>query len=398
MAISAGTVYASLILETKDYTENLKNAIGEMKLFAVEGKTAQLAAESFKTALSQIETVVGKGFSYQIKAVGDSVASLNNNYTAFSRTVGDYNKITSAAIYLEKLSKEAAAAAGSVEKLGEAYNKDAISVIDLITAKKRSALAAELKEFTNTSNQKTAALEAETKTQETFLKSFFAFLSSSYKTDGVNFKLNETEKTSVVQRELRVRETAYRKSMEQIISMLRGYTVMFGTIGTEYGNALLQGITSTKNQITSYLNGLKASIREFNNATGSGGIGGYATGTENADRGLAVVGEYGMPEIVDFSGGEKVLAFNRSIELMSTAATAAAGYTTAVAGVLRSVSEPEKSSAFDYEAFAAAVNKQGAEGYASIIYSPTYNSPVEVSIDEMRRKDIINMRRLGLSF
>lgn len=49
----------------------------------------------------------------------------------------------------------------------------------------------------------------------------------------------------------------------------------------------------------------------------SNGLMGYASGTENARAGLAIVGEYG-PELVNFSGGEEVLTARKTAEIMSS--------------------------------------------------------------------------------
>ena len=59
---------------------------------------------------------------------------------------------------------------------------------------------------------------------------------------------------------------------------------------------------------------------------------GYATGTDNAKKGLARINERGW-EFVDFTGGEKVLTHNKSVSLMERAANSISRIKNAVSGL-----------------------------------------------------------------
>ena len=76
-----------------------------------------------------------------------------------------------------------------------------------------------------------------------------------------------------------------------------------------------------------YIEGIKSKIPEVNSALAaitwangnmdSFGLNGYAVGTSNAEPGLALVGENG-PEIVDFSGGERVYTADETADILSS--------------------------------------------------------------------------------
>ncbi|WP_254306593.1 tape measure protein [Clostridium sp. 001] len=75
----------------------------------------------------------------------------------------------------------------------------------------------------------------------------------------------------------------------------------------------------------------------FNIYTGPG-YQGYATGTDNAKKGLARINERGW-EFVDFTGGEKVLTHTKSVSLMERAANSIRNVKTAVSSLAGTTAE-----------------------------------------------------------
>ena len=77
-------------------------------------------------------------------------------------------------------------------------------------------------------------------------------------------------------------------------------------------NAYIEGIKSKIPEVNSAL----AAITWANGNIDSFGLNGYAVGTSSAEPGLALVGENG-PEIVDFSGGERVYTADETADILS---------------------------------------------------------------------------------
>jgi len=221
-----------------------------------------------------------------------------------------------------------------------------------------------------------------------------------YDKDAEDFRAAEALKTGNLMTELRRQEREVRLSQEANAATLREFVPAWHAAGLEFGNMLLAGIQSTRDQITAYLADISGAVAA---ATAGQGfyIGAYAGGTEHALPGLAIVGEEG-PEIVDFSGGEQVLSFQQSMGLLgdtlSAISEAASGLTSVdwdfMYGSAGSRGFSGKSEKIDYKKLAEEI--AGAVR-PSLTYSPTYNSPVEMSVAEMRRLDRVSAERMGFA-
>ncbi|MCL2461431.1 MAG: hypothetical protein FWF44_02095 [Defluviitaleaceae bacterium] len=226
-------------------------------------------------------------------------------------------------------------------------------------------------------------------------------LKDLYGKDQSNFQAAEVLKTQNMITELQRQEREVRLAQDANAAALKDYVPVWYSIGQEYGNMLLAGIVATRNQIMGYLDDIRDAVR----AASSGqdfSIGAYAAGASGTRAGLAVVGEAG-PEIVDFSGGERVLSFQRSAETLYGTAEAVNQAAGALAGVdygnfydfyAGTVSREPGSGGFDFDYRKLAEEIAGAVK-PSMTYSPTYNSPAEMSVAEMRRADRISAERMG---
>lgn len=223
---------------------------------------------------------------------------------------------------------------------------------------------------------------------------------ASYVRDRENQGKQESQKTDNTKKELRVQEREILSSQERNIATLWSFVPKWSEIGVSYGEALLQGIQETRGRIQSYLDDVVASIKASQSGWYSS-IGAYASGTNSAAAGLALVGEYGMPEIVDFSGGEQVVNFQESIAMMSRAASVADEYSNSIAeGFSSNGSSSNRTyEEIDYDKLASKVaDLINNNSKPALDYHPTYISPRETSISEQRRQDRINMQRLGFNF
>ncbi|MCL2352616.1 MAG: hypothetical protein FWC55_08815 [Firmicutes bacterium] len=295
-------------------------------------------------------------FAQSSAAMGESIAALG----AGARDAG------------AQVKAQAAAITGDYQKLGEAFR--AGQAAD--SAFFRGELAARL----------TAADENE------------AALKARYDKGAEDYKAAETLKTANLTAELRKQEREVRLSQDANAAALKEYVPVWYSVGQEYANMLLSGIQATRDRIVSYLTDIASAV----GSAGGGGdvsVGAYASGTGGAAPGLAVVGEEG-PELVDFSGGEQILSFRESAALLNeTAAAFGAAQSLAAdyafggpAGLLYTGAGVKE---IDYRRLAEEI--AGAVK-PSLTYSPTYNSPVEMSVAEMRRMDRVSAERMGFGF
>ena len=268
--------------------------------------------------------------------------------------------------------------------LNNAFAQGTLDMLNSVTAARKEFLNRWLSDYSEHTTNKEIVMTRESMAQLNEINRRLFSYADAYEHDILNFSAAEEAKTDIQRREAEVRKAELRGSMEDKRGILASFVSVFQEIGTEYGEALLRGIQSTGSRIQSYLNNVAGAVRAASSG-GSAGINAYAGGTENAERGLAVVGEQGRPEIVDFSGGEHVLSFKESIAMMGQAANAAAAFGLAARNII-----PEAQPSGGHSAQDA---KSGG-----LVYSPTYISPVAASIDELMIKDQIMMRRLGLSF
>ncbi|BAH06762.1 hypothetical protein CKR_1711 [Clostridium kluyveri NBRC 12016] len=121
------------------------------------------------------------------------------------------------------------------------------------------------------------------------------------------------------------------------------------SVGGEHATGLLQTLPSTfrefmvkgLNNILNPVHNAAAAINYIKSRYGSvfntplfkgGSYVGYATGTDNAKKGLARINERGW-EFVDFTGGEQVLTHNKSVGLMERAANSINRIKNAVSGL-----------------------------------------------------------------
>ncbi len=402
MGIHAGTVSAYLTLDTSKYLQGLKEASSQMQKFVDEGKVADSTLVKLKGTFTEMERSLGAGFTSQLRLVVSELQVLSDNYASFVSVMYDNKAFNTAAENLKKLSKEAEDAAAAVSGLGNSYAVSAVAGINDVVARRREALSSELADYNTAFSQKLELVNRESTSQINVAGKTSTALVAYYRTDGAAFKLNEAEKTEGMKKELSAREKDLSASLAVWNSILKSYVPVFLSVGNEYGDALLKGIQSTSGRISSYLTSVAAAVRAASDG-GSFNINAYSTGTQNADSGLAVVGEHGMPEIVDFSGGEQVLSFRRSVELLGQAASSAVSYSEAVSGAFGASYNSSFGEPFDYDRLASAIgsvigSKLSEQGGKSVVYSPTYNSPVTASIDELMRQDKLNMLRLGLAF
>ncbi len=256
MSINAGTVSASLTLDTSQYTENLNTALIQMKTF-----------------------------------IGDCVLLTVN-----------------------------------LQSLGLAFNNTAISAVTMnqqimqgvlaLSAVQKDIYAEDLNAFTSLLAQKKAAHLAELESQWQSVNNLYQQFSEQYRLDGALFLIAEKLKTINHKSELKTRENDLHGSMQQMLSIMGGFVSSFQALGIDYANALLAGIQSTRSLIQAYLSSISSAIRSASEGNGAT-INAYARGTSYAKQGLAVVGENGNPEIVDFSDGEQVLNFNQTMDLLN---------------------------------------------------------------------------------
>ena len=274
--------------------------------------------------------------------------------------------------------------------LNNAFEQGTLDMLNSVTATRNEFLQRWLADYSANVTSKNLIMSMESIEQGNEINRRLFSNANAYRLDVLNFGEAEEAKTGAQRYGAEMRKTALMGSMEEKRGILGSFVSVFQEIGTEYGEALLRGIQSTGSRIQAYLNDVANAVRAAS-AGGSVGVNAYAGGTGNAARGLAVVGEQGRPEIVDFSGGEHVLSFNESIAAMSRAANEAAAFGLAARNII--------------PASGGAAPPQASGGHAAIgeksgglVYSPTYISPVTASIDELMVKDQILMRRLGLSF
>ncbi len=203
----------------------------------------------------------------------------------------------------------------------------------------------------------------------------------------------EVIKTENTKTELKRQEDEVYKSQVANENTLKSFVPNWLAVGREYGNMLLEGIQGTRSEIQSYLASVAQAVRSAQEGR-SGSINAYAVGTDSAASGLALVGESG-PEIVDFSGGEQVLNFRRRMALIGNAVSTVSSMLT-VSRNANNVSLGASSGAqIDYEKLAQAIAKNMKP---SVNYSPTYNSPKEASIAELRKQDQISLQRFAMGF
>lgn len=364
MAINAGTVAAYLTLDTSKYLQSLKDATEQTRLFKTSSGEANVSLELLKNTASITEMYIGKNLSGQIKSTTENVSLLDKVFSELNNALSKTEHIEAVIQNLGKLSNEAVFTAASLGDLSNTVTTEMLFNFDLLMDKKKLSFKEELEEFGKT----------------------------------------EQEKVIIFSTELTKREQMLKKSLDENKTVLKSFVPTFASIGEEYGNALLNGIQSTRNRILNYISQIASAVR---NAANYGSytpyFNGYSSGTNNAAAGLSVVGENGMPEIVDFSGGEQVVNFKDSIQLLNTAAKTAFEYSNAFADILYSNKNVNKDTNFDYNQLSntivnAVTNAIEKSVKPNIVYSPTYNSPAEASISELMQQDKINLRRIGLGF
>ena len=283
--------------------------------------------------------------------------------------------------------------------LNNAFAQGTLDMLNSVTTARKEFLHRWLSDYSAHVTSKKLVMARESVAHSNEINRRLFSYADAYRLDVLNFSVSEEAKTDSQRREAAVRKVALRGTVVSNRDILQSFVPVFREIGTEYGEALLKGIKSTGSRIKSHLNDVASAVRAAS-AGGSVSFNAYATGTGNAARGLAVVGEYGRPEIVDFSGGEQVLSFNESVAIMGKAANEAAALGLAARSMITAASSASVGAAGSAvntsQALGDSVVQDGKTG--GLVYSPTYISPVAASIDELMVKDQIMMRRLGLSF
>jgi SLT domain-containing protein/phage tail tape-measure protein len=114
-------------------------------------------------------------------------------------------------------------------------------------------------------------------------------------------------------------------------------TGLLQTLGSTFRQYAVKGLDNILNPIANAaaaINYIKSTYGSVYNTPlfKGGSYVGYATGTDNAKKGLARINEKGW-EFVDFTGGEKVLNHNKSVSIMERAANSLSRVKSAVSGL-----------------------------------------------------------------
>lgn len=114
-------------------------------------------------------------------------------------------------------------------------------------------------------------------------------------------------------------------------------TGLLQMLGSTFREHMVSGLNNIMNPIANaasaidYIKSRYGNVNNIPNLYGGNYVG-YATGTDNAKKGLARINERGW-EFVDFAGGENVLTHNKSVNLMERAANSINRIKNAVSGM-----------------------------------------------------------------
>jgi hypothetical protein len=275
--------------------------------------------------------------------------------------------------------------------LNAAFSLGTSEMFRNITATRKEFLMKWLSDYAEHISLKELLLSKESVNQSNETIKQVHIYSRAYASDLLNYEKTESDKTNITQKENENRERIFQDSMRQKQSVLREFVSIFSDIGVEYGEALINGIQGTSERIRSYLNSVADSVRAASSGASVSGFSGFS----------APVG-FGISDISGFSADNSDYSFKDDL------VSASWRYEDEQIAMVRAVQSfsdisPRASGA----SFGAAAGHapQNAEVYGAfksgsggVVYSPTYISPVESSIDELMVKDQIMMRRLGLSF
>ncbi len=313
-------------------------------------------------------------------------------------------------IAMEEAERQLSAQRDMLEKDIEALRQEAENSLDALAAGYAKAMAqvdadtkAALTKLTQSYNQTLsdidAALNKEIAAQEAALNKSLNNKAAMFQREATLQNQAEQSKTANVRRESQLQEVQVAESAQNNVDTLWQSVPLWKEAGEAFGDNLLSGIQSTRYQIERYLDSVASAVRRAQEGE-SASIGYYAKGTNAAARGLAVVGEAG-PEVVDFSGGEQVLSFQNSLQLVAQGVQTLSGAIQAVAGadVYRNL-PAQGESLIDYDKLAKAIQgvlpDASKTSPATINYNPVYNSPKAASVAELQKQDRLNLRRFGL--
>ncbi len=352
MSLSIGNVSASLTLDISGYSANLNSALAEMKGFM--GNCALL--------------------SVNLQNLGSAFVEAGNQSVLMNQKI-----------------KEGIAALSAIQK---------------------SAYAEDLKAFSGSTAQKYALFNQEASGMSETVNKLYSSFIQAYKNEYSVFATYEKNKTTTFKTELKNREKDLNTSMQQMISTLSGYVGNFLSLGTAYGQALLNGILSTKSAIMSYLDSVSRAYRSVTNGSptsanansGSGSytaysrMNAYATDDYKEKNGIIAYSQEGsedpgnMPVV--FSGP---ILQEKNVDYINNA-VASAEYSFNFHNLNQGGIE-ENVPKFDYDRLAKAIGNELASVIKpAVVYNPVYNSPKELSLSEIKKQDTLNMRRLGFNF
>jgi hypothetical protein len=108
------------------------------------------------------------------------------------------------------------------------------------------------------------------------------------------------------------------KNNAEIITLLQTYAPKWLDAGQSFGESILNGLNSKKGEITDVVNSILSMVNRTNEAASnmSAEIPAFATGTNFAPGGLALVGEKG-PELVNLPRGSKVTPAGETASLLN---------------------------------------------------------------------------------
>lgn len=281
--------------ENETEISNLCDELAELTDISDDATTSQeavaIAVDSISDELTALASSYDEAYTAAYNSINSQIGLFDTMATESEQSVSDMQSAFESQIaYLELY-------ADNLEKASE-YGLNESLVLSLSDGSAESA--GQLNEIIN----KIDELGGTTEEAKNFISEFNA-----------SFEDVEKAKETLSNAFVNI-QTEFEKSMDDIT------TEMQETI-TEL-NMSDEASTAAIATMDAYILGIKSKISEVNSTIsavsliGNANIelGGYATGTSSAESGLALVGEEG-PELIDFSGGEKVYTATETASMIS---------------------------------------------------------------------------------